>query len=169
MSIGNNKRILIWLKTNGKCFYCGVDTLMVEGNDKSAFRVDHVIPAANGGSDEVDNLVPCCNACNNAKGKRTLEEFRFHRWQGLIEKEYGARFTQRQEKALREMGFEFSMPPYVFWFEEQSIEINNYKSMQKRSKKYIIEKRREQEELEAEHRIYMEKLHKKFTQKEEEY
>lgn len=169
MNIGNNKRILIWLKTNGKCFYCGIDTSMIEGNDKNAFRVDHVIPVAVGGGDEIDNLVPCCNACNNAKGKRTLEEFKFYRWQSLIEKKYGARFTRKQEKALKKMGFEFPMPSYVFWFEKQNIKISNYESMQKCSKKYMMERRRKQEKLEAEHKAYIKKLHKEFAQKEEEY
>lgn len=47
------------------CTYCGDD----------AGQVDHVIPRSRGGSDDLENLVPCCGACNLAKGDRTPEEW----------------------------------------------------------------------------------------------
>jgi CRISPR/Cas system Type II protein with McrA/HNH and RuvC-like nuclease domain len=120
-----NKKIAIWLKTNGKCFYCGVDTVLVMYG-KNAYRTDHLIPLVRGGENTIENLVPCCNYCNGSKGSKTLEEFRFYKWQKQIEEKYGARFTKKQEQTLKKMGFEFPMPPYTFWFEEQNIEIKNY-------------------------------------------
>ncbi|MFF9524887.1 HNH endonuclease [Streptomyces achromogenes] len=36
---------------------------------------DHVIPYARGGDDDLHNLVPACDACNDSKGDRTPLEF----------------------------------------------------------------------------------------------
>ena len=44
----------------GPCVYCG---------DELADNVDHVIPVANGGPDDLSNLVSACQRCNVAKGK----------------------------------------------------------------------------------------------------
>ncbi|MFJ5551203.1 HNH endonuclease [Streptomyces sp. NPDC093225] len=37
---------------------------------RPAETMDHVVPFANGGSDDLDNLLPACRPCNNAKQKR---------------------------------------------------------------------------------------------------
>ena len=47
-----------------KCGYCL----------KKANTVDHIIPQAQGGSDNWDNLVACCLECNQKKGNRTPEQ-----------------------------------------------------------------------------------------------
>lgn len=39
------------------------------------FSIDHLIPRSRGGSNELENLVGCCAACNVAKGSRTPEEW----------------------------------------------------------------------------------------------
>ncbi|GGU31583.1 HNH endonuclease [Streptomyces lavendofoliae] len=49
----------------GRCVYC-----LAPSEVK-----DHVIPLARGGDDAPRNLVPACNACNDAKGDRTPLEF----------------------------------------------------------------------------------------------
>lgn len=49
-----------------QCAYCG----------RPASHVDHVLPRAKGGTDAIDNLVPACARCNNAKGTKTVEEWR---------------------------------------------------------------------------------------------
>ena len=47
------------LKRDGYiCAYCSGE----------ATQVDHVIPRANGGGHELDNLVACCAPCNSRKG-----------------------------------------------------------------------------------------------------
>lgn len=75
-----------------KCHYCG--HLLVpyhERNDdqyyvlgekypplKPEYRhavADHVIPKSRGGSDDLSNLVACCEQCNGQKGAKTPEEF----------------------------------------------------------------------------------------------
>lgn len=59
------QRARVFAAKGSKCFYCGAD----------ASHVDHQIPRFRGGSDEMDNLVPCCAACNRAKGSLTAEEW----------------------------------------------------------------------------------------------
>ncbi len=38
--------------------------------------IDHVVPLARGGRDEISNLVPACKACNSSKGAKLLSEWR---------------------------------------------------------------------------------------------
>ena len=47
------------------CVYCGED----------ATGYDHIIPKTNGGTDDKENLVPCCPDCNRQKNNRSLESF----------------------------------------------------------------------------------------------
>ena len=47
-----------------RCGYCGVH----------ATTIDHIQPKSRGGDDSWDNLVACCQKCNNIKGNRTLSE-----------------------------------------------------------------------------------------------
>lgn len=58
--------ILPWLPPDATptCVYCGAP----------AEHMDHVIPKAQGGSDDPTNLVPACASCNIKKGARTPEE-----------------------------------------------------------------------------------------------
>lgn len=47
-----------------RCGYCGVN----ETDVGAELTVDHFQPRSQDGSDELDNLVYCCNACNQFKG-----------------------------------------------------------------------------------------------------
>jgi len=47
-----------------RCGYCGVR----EADAGAELTIDHFQPRAHGGSDEPDNLVYCCHACNEFKG-----------------------------------------------------------------------------------------------------
>ena len=47
------------------CAYCG---------DK-ATGYDHIVPVTKGGTDDADNLVPCCPDCNREKNNRPLADF----------------------------------------------------------------------------------------------
>ncbi len=47
------------------CVYCGAE----------ATGVDHVIPKAKGGTDTLDNLVPCCSECNMHKMISPVADF----------------------------------------------------------------------------------------------
>lgn len=47
-----------------RCGYCGVE----ETDVGAELTIDHFQPSSRNGSDELDNLVYCCNACNQFKG-----------------------------------------------------------------------------------------------------
>ncbi|MEV5887436.1 HNH endonuclease signature motif containing protein [Streptomyces sp. NPDC052020] len=49
----------------GRCVYC----------NGASQTMDHVIPFAEGGADELCNLVPVCRTCNRSKGGRTPVEW----------------------------------------------------------------------------------------------
>ncbi len=50
------------------CYYCGRKL----NNQNRTY--DHVVPVAKGGKDTIDNLVACCNDCNQIKKNYTLYE-----------------------------------------------------------------------------------------------
>ena len=47
------------------CSYCG----------KPAGTVDHIVPVANGGTNDWDNLTSACSSCNSRKHDRSLLTF----------------------------------------------------------------------------------------------
>jgi 5-methylcytosine-specific restriction endonuclease McrA len=69
-------RSLSWIKSNAKsiirrtakrCAYCNKKL------KKHEITIDHLVPIALGGTDEYNNIVPACEACNNKKsGKLPL-------------------------------------------------------------------------------------------------
>ena len=63
------KRMRVFHKTGGRCAYCGISL------DKSRFTLDHIIPRCKGGTDDIVNLVPCCESCNKRKWDKDLTEF----------------------------------------------------------------------------------------------
>lgn len=104
------KQTAIWNKTNGKCWYCGIElirnTSTVFGRSNS-FVVEHVV---NRGSDDISNLVPSCGNCNRRKRNRTLEEFR-----NFLT---APNFTERQIEFLLSYGIQIPKPDkYVFYGE----------------------------------------------------
>ncbi|MFE4362255.1 HNH endonuclease [Kitasatospora sp. NPDC056800] len=70
----------IWLvvltANGGECAYCS----------RPAETMDHVIPFSRGGADDLRNLVPACDYCNNQKGDLDPTEWipgrRDYRWDG---------------------------------------------------------------------------------------
>lgn len=71
------------------CFYCGCKMRKakpMEVRKRNYYlphdtqTVEHVRPICRGGDNIPENCVLACQRCNNAKGHRTLEEFRFLRY-----------------------------------------------------------------------------------------
>ena len=66
----SKRRRDIFAKSQGCCHYCAAP-LQLDG----AWHVEHMLPRALGGADEVGNLVAACVPCNLAKRDRTAIEF----------------------------------------------------------------------------------------------
>lgn len=55
-----------------KCAYCKT----VSGK----FHIDHIVPVAKGGSDDLTNLTVACAGCNLSKSDLALEEWKAKKW-----------------------------------------------------------------------------------------
>lgn len=63
-------RANIYARDQHRCQYCG------QQFPTSELTFDHVIPVAQGGRKDWENIVTCCVTCNRRKGGRTPEEAR---------------------------------------------------------------------------------------------
>lgn len=61
-------RFEIFKRDGFRCAYCGSKP------GESVLRVDHVVPIADGGTDDPQNLVTACDTCNAGKGAVPLEQ-----------------------------------------------------------------------------------------------
>lgn len=64
------RRREVFEKSSGRCFYCGT-ALTLDGK----WHIEHQMPRALMGPDELVNLVAACVPCNLAKSDRTALEF----------------------------------------------------------------------------------------------
>lgn len=62
-----------WLATmrswDWRCAYCS------ERLTRKNRSTDHIVPLTRGGSNNADNIVPCCRSCNSRKNNRLLSEW----------------------------------------------------------------------------------------------
>jgi 5-methylcytosine-specific restriction endonuclease McrA len=65
-------RANIYARDNYMCQYCGT------ASPTSELTFDHVVPAAQGGRKDWENIVTCCIACNRRKGGRTPHQAGMH-------------------------------------------------------------------------------------------
>jgi len=65
-SISKKTRFNIFKRDEFTCQYCGSTPPSV------VLEVDHIVPVAEGGGNEDDNLVTSCFACNRGKGAKPL-------------------------------------------------------------------------------------------------
>ena len=63
-------RQAVYNKYSGRCAYCGREI------EFKQMQVDHMVPKASGGTDEIENLMPACRLCNHYKRANSLEWFR---------------------------------------------------------------------------------------------
>ena len=63
-------RQAVYRKCGGHCAYCGREIAYKD------MQVDHMVPLANGGTDDFENLMPSCRLCNHYKRAERLEYFR---------------------------------------------------------------------------------------------
>lgn len=67
MSVSVATRFEVFKRDDFTCSYCGRTR-----DDGAKLEVDHIVPRAGGGSDELDNLTTSCWDCNHGKGARPL-------------------------------------------------------------------------------------------------
>jgi 5-methylcytosine-specific restriction endonuclease McrA len=65
-----------------ECRYCGARD--------EPLTIDHIWPAAYGGSDDDDNLLTCCKTCNSSKGAKTLAG-----WKGTPGRQYDTDYAMK--------------------------------------------------------------------------
>ena len=74
-SLPSAVRMAVWNKHFGReagvgeCYCCGEQIF------QQAFECGHVLAAAKGGSDAVDNLRPLCSICNKSQGDDHMDDF----------------------------------------------------------------------------------------------
>jgi 5-methylcytosine-specific restriction enzyme A len=66
----NHLRVQVLARDNYRCLMCG------RSKDVIPLQVDHVIPVAEGGTDELSNLATLCQPCNNGKSAFRFSDYR---------------------------------------------------------------------------------------------
>ena len=65
----------VWL---GKCLHCNTYLMVdLQGEPISRATIEHIIPQAHGGTEELENLGLACARCNQGKGSR--HDHRYHK------------------------------------------------------------------------------------------
>lgn len=122
MKATKKQRQQVYEKTNGRCWYCGIEL-------KPRWHVDHVKPlrrkstfvkgkfVSTGESyspenHNIDNMVPSCPQCNNFKFDGTIEQFR--------------QSIKNQVEAIRQRSAGFRMAEKYGLIEERDIEVKFY-------------------------------------------
>jgi hypothetical protein len=89
----SEQRAAVRAAYNYRCAYCGVSEI----DSGAELTVDHFRPSSRGGTDDLENMVYCCHACNEYKGdiyqpdaaERILHPRRDAFWQHITEGEDG--------------------------------------------------------------------------------
>lgn len=105
-------RSLVWRKTNGKCWYCGCQTIPWK-----SFCINHFVPIKSGGGNDLPNLVPCCRRCNTTKASLILSEFR-RQTEDRIQDKTRKAIATLENNGVKVASVESSS--YVFCFEKES-------------------------------------------------
>lgn len=66
--IGKKLRFEVFKRDSFRCQYCGRSAPDV------ILEVDHIVPVAEGGKNDILNLITSCRDCNRGKGKHVLTE-----------------------------------------------------------------------------------------------
>lgn len=68
-SLGREIRMRVAERDSWTCSYCRASV------SPNSCEIDHVVPVALGGTDDVGNLALACYRCNRRKGKKPLDTF----------------------------------------------------------------------------------------------
>lgn len=83
-------RFEVFKRDSFKCQYCG------RGIDETILEVDHIEPVAEGGTNDLINLITSCRDCNRGKGKRKLSDKAVAEKESKYLEEEQARLEQSQ-------------------------------------------------------------------------
>lgn len=120
MPLSKKLRFDVFKRDDFTCQYCGRRTPEV------VLHVDHIVPKAEGGRDEIENLVAACADCNLGKGARKLatrselEDLR-RRAEILREREEQIRAYNEARDAVRALEDSAINELYNYWFEMQGV------------------------------------------------
>jgi len=67
------RRERLWIKEGKKCHWCGCPTRLVAGDSSDQATVDHVLPRYKGGTNDEENLVSACHACNARRNSEDMK------------------------------------------------------------------------------------------------
>jgi hypothetical protein len=120
MSISLSKRIVVHNKTNGRCWYCGIELVPFEQNTsgKNMYTVDHMKVYDDHRDNSISNLVPACRSCNSSKCHKDLEDYR--KFESMKK---GLMFTENQRSYWLSQGISLPEDRLIkFWSEEQGLQ-----------------------------------------------
>lgn len=86
--ISKTLRFEVFKRDSFKCQYCG------RGIDETILEVDHITPVAEGGTNDIFNLITSCRDCNRGKGKRKLSD------KNLAQKE--SKYLEEEQERLEQ-------------------------------------------------------------------
>lgn len=104
------KRNLVFNMFNGHCAYCGSSL------DKLDFHSDHIVPYNQTADNSLSNLLPACPKCNMIKGTLSIEQFREHIPQKILDGTQGYLISRF---------YDFKPTKIQFYFEKLGKEIKN--------------------------------------------
>ena len=121
---------LVFAKTDFHCAYCGKKLRQRNDSGNTYYTcddatIDHIVLRSKGGSNNLDNLLPCCRSCNTSKGTKSLEEFRF--WRTF--KMYNTPTFSTEQLLYLSSKIELSklFPPLVKFYYETSVKFPRLK------------------------------------------
>lgn len=75
MARSRSMRQMAWQKCEGICFLCGLSMLPeAENGHPLGYTLEHIIPKAKGGTNDLDNLTGSHQYCNNYKQDSLMDE-----------------------------------------------------------------------------------------------
>lgn len=116
LALTKKQRVVIFNKSNGKCWYCGCDLSGL------SWHADHFKPVyrersgmVNPHLDTIENMVPSCAPCNIFKSTLSIEELREEIGRQV---ERARKYSVNFRTAERFMMVAEVKGNVVFWFEE---------------------------------------------------
>lgn len=67
-AISKRTRFAVFARDNFTCRYCGLQS------DTVPLVVDHLVPVVAGGTNDMENLITACEACNQGKAGKTIDQ-----------------------------------------------------------------------------------------------